>query len=84
VSAIRVVASEVLHRVRRNRKIVVVYDGERVFKMSDYLVASSLFDWSPPVQLRIRKAENGTYELVARAVEPEASGASEGFGETGQ
>ncbi len=41
----------------------------RVFRVSDELAARSLLDWSDPVQLKLEKHEDGTYDLVARNVE---------------
>lgn len=40
----------------------------RVFEVSDELAARSLLDWSEPVQLRLEKRDDGTYDLVCRSL----------------
>ena len=50
-------------------QLVRIPRGIRVFRVTDSLVAESLMDWSDPVQLRIEKREDGTYDLIARRVD---------------
>lgn len=53
----------------------------RVFRVSDELAASTLLDWSQPVQPRLEKNDDGVYDLVARNYEiPAAEASLEGSG----
>lgn len=47
-------------------KRITLNPGVRLFRVSDQLAASALLDWSEPVQLKLQKREDETYELVAR------------------
>lgn len=47
-------------------RTVAVAPGVRLFRVSDELAASSLLDWSEPVQLKLEKRDDETYELIAR------------------
>jgi hypothetical protein len=49
----------------------------RVFEVSDELAATALTDWSPVVQVRLEKKDDGTYDLVVRRCNPETEETSD-------
>lgn len=49
-------------------RTIIVEPHTRLFRVSDELASRSLLDWSGPVQLKLDRREDGSYDLIARMV----------------